>query len=121
MHRGGVYDELRVQLAETTLTSLVQSIEFYKTQNGHYPDSLATLQASFPENSMVFVFDPTYIEMGTDQRYYHYELQGESNYYLLGVSADGQPYTGDDLLPKIEIQPNSGIGLLIHQGSINGL
>ncbi len=121
MQRGGVYDELRGQLAESTLTTVVQAIEFYKTQNGHYPDSLATLQASLPENSMVFVFDPTHIEMGSDQRYYHYELQGDSNYYLLGVGVDGEPYTADDLLPSIELQPNSGIGLLVHENSTKGL
>jgi len=117
VQRGGAYDDLRGKLAETTLTSLVQAIEFYKTQNGHYPDSLATLHASLPKNSIVFVFDPTHVEVENDQRYYHYELQGESNYYLLSVGLDGQPYTTDDLLPNIEIQSNSGIGLLIHEGS----
>jgi len=121
VQRGGVYDDLRAQLSKSTITSLVQAIEFYKTQNGHYPDSLETLRESLPENSMVFVFDPTNVQMGGEPRYYHYELKDPSHYYLLGVGPDEKPYTSDDVLPDIEVKPNSGIGLLIHEGSRNGL
>ena len=121
VQRGGVYDDLRAQLSKSTITSLVQGIEFYKTQNGQYPDSLETLRKSLPETSLVFVFDPSHVQMGGEPRYYHYELKDESHYYLLGIGPDGEPYTGDDLLPNIEIEPNSGIGLLIHEGSKSGL
>ena len=120
VQRGGVYDDLRVQLSKNTITSLVQAIEFYKTQNGQYPESLEVLRKSLPENSMVFVHDPTDVQMGGEPRYYHYELKDQNHYYLLGVGPDGQPYTSDDVLPNIEINQNSGIGLLIHQGSKNG-
>jgi heme/copper-type cytochrome/quinol oxidase subunit 1 len=34
MQRGGVYDDLRTKLAQTTINSLVQSIEFNKVQHG---------------------------------------------------------------------------------------
>lgn len=121
VQRGGVYDDLRAKLSKSMITSLVQAIEFYKTQNGHYPDSLETLRESLPENSIVFVFDPTNIKMGGESRYYHYELKDPSHYYLLGVGPDEKPYTSDDVLPDIEVKPNSGIGLLIHEGSRNGL
>ncbi|WP_288368469.1 type II secretion system protein GspG [uncultured Alcanivorax sp.] len=121
VQRGGVYDDLRVQLSKNTITSLVQAIEFYKTQNGQYPESLEALRKSLPENSMVFVHDPTDVQMGGEPRYYHYELQDQDHYYLLGVGPDGQPYTNDDVLPNIEINQNSGVGLLIPQGSKNGL
>lgn len=119
VQRGGVYDELRIQLSKNTITSLVQAIEFYKTQKGHYPDSLKVLQQSLTENSMVFVHDPTDVQMGGEPRYYHYELVDQEHYYLLGVGPDGQPYTDDDILPNINIDQNSGVGLLIHQGSKN--
>ncbi|MGO9446630.1 MAG: hypothetical protein ACLPXB_17930, partial [Thiobacillaceae bacterium] len=46
--RGGVYDDLRTKLAQTTINSLVQSIEFYKLQHGRYPESLKALQDSLP-------------------------------------------------------------------------
>lgn len=121
VQRGGVYDELRVELSKNTITSLVQAIEFYKTQNGHYPESLEVLRQSLPENSMVFVHDPTDVQMGGEPRYYHYELKGQNHYYLLGVGLDGKPYTNDDVLPSIELNQNGGVGLLIHQGSKNGL
>ena len=118
--RGGVYDDLRKKLSETTITSLVQAIEFYKTQNGKYPESLEVLQKSLPENSMVFVFDPTDVKMGGQPRYYHYELIDGEHYYLLGVGPDGQPFTADDVLPKIEVGPKSKVGLVI-KGVKNGL
>jgi len=121
VQRGGVYDDLRTQLSKSTITSLVQAIEFYKTQNGNYPESLEVLSNSLPENSMVFVFDPTHMQMSGEQRYYHYELEGDSHYYLLGIGLDGKPYTSDDVLPEIEVKENSGIGFLIHEGSKNGL
>jgi len=121
VQKGGVYDDLRAQLSKSTITSLVQAIEFYKTQNGNYPESLEVLSKSLPENSMVFVFDPTHIQMSGEQRYYHYELEDDSHYYLLGVGPDEKPYTSDDVLPEIEVKENSGIGLLIHEGSKNGL
>jgi hypothetical protein len=121
VQRGGVYDDLRSQLGESTISSLVQAIEFYKTQNGRYPDSLETLRNSLPENSMVFVFDPTIPQLGNEQRYFHYELVDQSRYYLLGVGPDEKPYTTDDVLPNIEKNPRGKIGLLIHDGSRGGL
>jgi hypothetical protein len=121
VQRGGMYDDLRVQLSKSTITSLVQAVEFYKTQNGQYPESLEALRKSLPKNSMVFVHDPTLVQMGGEPRYYHYELKGENHYYLLGVGPDEKPYTSDDVLPNIELNQNSGVGLLFHQGSKNGL
>jgi len=121
VQKGGVYDDLRAQLSKSTITSLVQAIEFYKTQNGHYPESLDVLSKSLPENSMVFVFDPTHVQTGGEPRYYHYELKDESHYYLLGVGPDEKPYTSDDVLPDIEAKIDNGIGLLIHTDSKNGL
>jgi hypothetical protein len=113
VQRGGVYDDLRSKLSETTITSLVQAIEFYKTQNGTYPESLEMLKKSLPENSMVIVFDPTYVKLGGQPRYYYYELIDSGHYYLLGVGPDCQPFTADDVLPKIEVGTQSKVGLVI--------
>lgn len=119
--RGGVYDDLRAELSKNTITSLVQTIEFYKIQNGNYPDSLEVLKKSLPEDSIVFVHDPAVVQIGGEPRYYHYEKIDQDHYYLLGVGLDGQPYTSDDVLPNIEINQNSDVGLLIHQDSKNDL
>lgn len=111
--RDGVYDELRLKLSESLLTSLVSSIEFYKLQHGQYPESLEALQKSLPKNSTVSVFDPTDVKIGGKPRYYYYERIDADHYYLLGVGRDGQPFTDDDLVPTIEITPHSKVGLVI--------
>lgn len=113
VRRGGVYDDMRSKLSKTTITSLVQAIEFYKTQNGKYPESLEVFKKSLPENSMVLVFDPTDVKLGGQPRYYYYELIDSGHYYLLGVGPDGQPFTADDVLPKIEVGAQSKVGLVI--------
>ena len=116
--RGGVYDNLRVKLGISTITSLVSEIELYKIQNGKYPETLEAFHKSLPENSIVFVFDPTHVAMDGERRHYHYELIDDSHYYLLGVGADEKPFTNDDVLPNIELKKNGGIGLLIHEGVV---
>ena len=117
VQRGGVYDGLRRKMAESTLITLVQAIEFYKIQHGQYPDTLETLNKSMPKGSMVFVFDPTDTRIGGTPRYFYYELVDESHYYLLGVGPDGKPFTNDDILPKIDPIPGGHVGLLIKKGS----
>lgn len=121
VRRGGVYDDLRSRLAETTMTSLVQAIEFYKAQHGSYPKSLEVLKNSLPEDSFTFVFDPTDVQMGGQPRYFYYEVVDAEHYYLLGVGQDGQPFTRDDILPKVEVGLSSKVGLLIKQESKSGL
>lgn len=118
VQRGGIYDDLRVDLSKRNLSSLVQAIEFYQAQNGHYPESLGALKKALPEDSTVFVFDLAEPQMEGEPRHYHYELKDESHYYLLGVGSDGKPYTSDDILPNIEMKEDSSIGLLIHEQSI---
>jgi hypothetical protein len=111
--RGGLYDELRTKLAETTITTLVQSIEFYKVQHGAYPDSLDALRNSLPKNTPVFIVDPTDVQtgMGHPRRYY-YELIDADHYYLLGVGRDGKPFTSDDILPQVTVGPESKSGFV---------
>jgi hypothetical protein len=111
--RGGVYDDLRAKLSESNLVQLVQAIAFCKTQHGNYPESLEMLKNSLPENSMVFVYDASDVKRGGEPRYYHYELIDDVHYYLLGVGVDGQPFTDDDILPKIQLGPDSKVGLRI--------
>ena len=110
--RGGVYDELRVKLAETNLTSLVSAIEFFKAQNGKYPESLEALQKAQPEGSALFVMDPTDVQAANKPRYFYFELVGDDHYYLLGVGPDGKPFTRDDQNPKIDSRPGSKIGFI---------
>lgn len=115
MQRGGVYDDLRTKLAQTTLNSLVQSIEFYKVQHGAYPESLKVLQESLPKESLVAVFDPTDVKVEGQPRYFYYERVGQDHYLLRGVGPDGLPFTADDILPQLPSTPGSKAGLLLER------
>jgi hypothetical protein len=111
--RGGVYDDLRAKLAQSTINSLAPSIELYKIQNGSYPESLKVLQRSLPKDGFVTVFDPSAVTLGGEPRYFFYERVGEDHYYLRGLGLDGKPFTEDDIVPQIPLQPGSKIGFLI--------
>lgn len=117
--RGGVYDDLRAKLAQSTINSLVPSIEFYKTQNGKYPESLKLLQGSLPKDGFVTVLDPSAVTLGGEPRYFFYERVGEDHYYLRGLGSDEKPFTGDDIVPQITLQPGSKIGLLVEPATPN--
>jgi len=111
--RGGVYDGLRVKLAQSSLLQAVQSIEFYKVQNGKYPISLEVLKKSLPQGSMVNLMDVTDVSFEHQPRYFHYELIDDKSYYLLGLGVDNIPYTKDDILPTINLASDSKVGLKI--------
>ena len=113
--RGGVYDDLRTKLAQNSLNSVVQAVEFYKVQHGSYPESLKALQESLPKDSMIFVADPTDIKFSGTPRYFYYERVGADHYYLRGVGPDGLPFTSDDILPQVQLTPGSKLGLLIER------
>lgn len=94
----GVYDELRANMAKTQLTSAVQAIEFYKVQNGVYPDSLQTLQTSLPENAMVFLYDSAQVSMD-EMTFYYYKRINDHSYHIRSYGRDGIINTQDDVLP----------------------
>lgn len=111
VQRGGVFDELRTRMAKSNLTSLVQSIEFYKLQNGRYPEGLEVLAKSVPKEQPVFIHDPSIEMAGKKSPYFHYQLTENGNaYYLLGVGPDGKPFTADDILPEIDTTKSGSIG-----------
>ena len=113
MKRGGVYDDLRLKLTQTTITQLTQAVELYNVQNGRYPISLEELKQSLPENSMIFINDPSSINRASKQEdsFYYKLSDNHKQYYLLSVGEDGQPFTEDDILPDIKIEKGSKIGL----------
>jgi hypothetical protein len=90
------------QTAQIHLTSLIKDIEYYKLQNGKYPDSLKQLES---QNEMVFMHDPTQSEHGND--YYNYKNLGE-NYILFSSGSDQTQNTSDDLYPQIKNLKNIG-------------
>jgi hypothetical protein len=113
--RGGVYDDLRARLGQSCINSLVPAIEFYRVQNGNYPESLEALQKSLPKDGLVFVFDPSVTGFGTQPRYFFYERVGNDHYYLRGLGTDGTPFTTDDIVPQIPTAAGSKLGLLVQR------
>jgi len=113
VQRGGVYDELRTKLAQTTLNSLVQAVEFYRVQNGSYPDSLDQLRASLPMGSPVLVIDPSDIRIGDMPRPFFYQRVAADQYYPRSIGQDGKPLTADDILPPLAAGPAGKLGLLV--------
>ncbi|TDO95367.1 hypothetical protein DFP79_3608 [Marinomonas balearica] len=70
---------------------------------------------------MVLVRDPTDIPVGCEPHYYYHYLKMIIIIELLGSCSDGLPSTNDEVLPNIEITPNSSVGLLIYNSRKNGL
>ena len=117
VQRGGVYDELRQQLTVNTLSALVSEVEFYRLQHGVYPESLEQLQKSQP-NKPIFIYDTSNTPLSSEPfRLFYYERSGDAHYYLRSVGNDGEPFTGDDILPDIEQSENGKIGLLMQKGA----
>jgi len=113
VQRGGIYDELRGKLAQTSLNSLPPAIEFYKLQYGSYPETLEQLRQSLPKDSPVFIYDPTDMRIGSVGRLFFYKRVDADHYYLRGVGPDGVPFTADDILPEISPSAANKLGLLI--------
>ena len=101
------------------LTSLVKSVEFYRVQHGHYPESLQKLNDDSSPTSVVA--STSLFVITHDFARIHYELKDsdQTHYYLLNVGKDGKPFTGDDVVPSLQLAPGSQVGLLIHESSLS--
>jgi len=115
VERGGTFDDLRAKLAQTTVTDLVKHIEYYKIQNGVYPDALEKLlpeqvNEQQPPSGFISIYDPTNVD-GEGSETFYYELinQGQ-NYYLFSSGMDKQPFTNDDIHPVITENESAKIG-----------
>lgn len=82
------------------LNTLVTNIEFYKFQNGYYPDSLQQLKSS--DLNGPIIEDPFLIySKSKDQLNFYYE-KADSNYKLFSSGIDRTPNTTDDIYPDIK-------------------
>lgn len=84
-------------LSKTFLNSLVKNIEYYKLQNGKYPEILEQLKSS---NSIIMINDPIQTGNKTSSKY-NYELVGDK-YRLFSSGFDGIQNTNDDIYPDIK-------------------
>jgi hypothetical protein len=119
-YRGGMFDELRSDLAVSMLNDCVKEIEFYKLQHGHYPASLSEVD---PKDKMQFpkCFDPTIISFNPKRdRHFFYQLDASGSFYFLfSVGPDGIPFTADDIFPTIPADERAKTGLRLGKESSN--
>ncbi len=113
LEEDGFFDEIKSEMTGSALETLVPHIEFYRTQNGKYPDSLEVLGLALPEAIKGQIYDPASVLMDGDPELFYYEKVGPNHYYLLDLGPDGEPFTEDDIVPDIAVTPQGGTGLLI--------
>ena len=102
------------KLAQVRLNSLIAEIEYYKDQNGKYPDSLSQVKV---KRELLFIIDPT---SKPDVHYYNYTNLGE-NYLLFSIGSDQLKNTSDDIYPQIKNLKNVGWLKLKTTAGNNGL
>ncbi len=105
---GGIADEGFATLDQTQLNDLVKTIEFYKMQNGVYPDSLKQVET---KDSFTSTDDP--LQSFKTKKSVHYQYHKVGNKYLLfSVGKDGIPNTKDDIYPNLDVADTSKIGFI---------
>lgn len=80
------------------LSSLVKEIEFYKLQNGQYPDSLEQL---LKNNKLVWIDDPLSARTFGDKKKYNYQ-KANNHYILFSSGIDMIKNTSDDIFPSVD-------------------
>jgi len=90
------------------LNGLVKQIEFYKIQNGVYPDSLQQLDL---KGEFTNISDPLLTFSGDKNAIFNYHKIGKK-YTLFSSGVDKKPNTADDIYPSLQID-TSKIGLII--------
>jgi hypothetical protein len=96
------------EIAQTQLNDLVKSVEFYKLQNGAYPDSLQQIET---KDSFISIDDPLQTFKNKKTVTYHYQLKGKK-YLLFSVGKDGKPNTADDIYPTLTSADTSKLGFI---------
>jgi hypothetical protein len=97
-------------ISQNELNSLVKNIEFYKIENGVYPDSLEQLRKP---DEVININDPLLIRKMDNniKTTFQYEKIG-NKYTLFSVGIDGVPNTADDIYPTILDADSSKFGLI---------
>jgi hypothetical protein len=102
------FSKLMAPDAKQELTNIARELEFYKIENGDYPDSLQQLSK---KTRWIFTADPTQLNHLQKTVYFQYAHLGD-HYTLFSIGPDGLAHTSDDIFPVI---PDTG---RIHYGWI---
>lgn len=99
------------ELSQIQLNSLVKNIEYYKLQNGQYPDSLQQLTK---DDNSIFIYDAIQSNQQRKNNLYNYLRVGEK-YKLFSSGEDGIPNTKDDFYPQLTAKESRKIGLIKYE------
>ncbi|MGN6602406.1 MAG: type II secretion system protein GspG [Ginsengibacter sp.] len=91
-------------MSQMQLNSLIKNVEYYKIENGHYPDSLQQLEK---KDEFVFIEDPLK-SVWDKNRNFNYKNLGD-RYLLFSSGIDGIANTKDDIYPQVDTA-NKNIG-----------
>lgn len=93
-----------VELSQYQINTLVKDIEYFKLENGSYPNNLKQLETN---KGFVNIQDPVKGLKASEKDVFVYKNLGDK-YLLYSVGLDGKPNTKDDIYPKVK--SNSKIG-----------
>ena len=97
------------EITQSQINDLVKNIEFYKMQNGAYPDSLKQIET---KDSFLSIDDPLQsIKNNGKSTKYQYYKKG-NKYLLFSVGKDGIPDTKDDIYPTLSNPDTSKLGFI---------
>ncbi|MDB5209043.1 MAG: hypothetical protein JWR72_4118 [Flavisolibacter sp.] len=91
------------------MNELIKSIEFYKIENGYYPDSLEQLTKI---SNLVRIQDPISQSSGEDNKGQFYYKNLGSKYTLFSSGIDRIPYNNDDVFPSRKFFESKTTGLI---------
>jgi hypothetical protein len=94
------------EVSQMQINNLIKNIEFYKLQNGQYPDSLPQLLAT---DKLTPINDAIQIVKHRKSTYFTYKKIG-GTYKLFSSGQDGISNTKDDIYPNTLISDSSKIG-----------
>ena len=97
------------KFSATYLNNLVEDIEFYKTKNGSYPDSLEQLVKG---DKLTPIYDPLLHFQSKRDKKFNYKRLG-NKYILFSSGIDNIANTSDDIFPTITFPDSSKFGLII--------
>lgn len=95
-------------VSQMQLNTLIKNVEFYKLQNGQYPDSLQQL---LKDDEFAPINDAIQIDKDRQNTNYNYEKVGDK-YLLFSSGQDGIPNTADDFYPVSSSKDSSKIGFI---------
>lgn len=101
--KGGVYDDLRIEMAKKQLTDTINAIEAYKARFGEYPERIQDLEKI--SDALVYTDQLQIVnqirQTGSNDTTFFYENKGDF-YYLFSRGIDGEAFTNDDIFPLLD-------------------